>query len=353
MKRFILLICITLGLGYSQQTAEAQDLHFSQIVMTPQMSNPALTGMFRGGYRVFLNYRSQWNSVESPFTTYAGSFDTKLFRQKKDGGYLGFGLNVFKDAAGAGNFGLLQFDMNVAGVIPVDDKQTLSAGLVIGGGQYSVNMANLTWGNQWNNWTLDPTLASGEADAINTFMFFDIGTGVNYRYSNLTGKFIGEDLFEFDLGVAYYHVNKPEQFFLTSEPENLNPKLVIRGKLRKDFRGTTVGLVPFGQYVIQGPHKEINAGTLLRFKLKNSSKQTDIFAEYALSVGVQYRFGAALIPQMYLELGSWAVGFAYDYNMSSLADVGSANGGFEVSVRFISFNEGRISTKSKAGRARL
>jgi type IX secretion system PorP/SprF family membrane protein len=358
MRIFIPKISIAFGallstLTLQTQTVQAQDTHFSQVLMTPQLSNPALTGMFGGGYRVFLNYRTQWNAVNSPYVTYAGTFDTKLFKKKKDGGYMGFGLNIVKDAAGAGNFGLMQFDMNLSAVLPIADNQTASAGLAIGGGQYSVNMNSLTWGNQWNYWTIDPTLPSGEADALTSFVFYDVGAGVNYRYSNVNGKFVGEDKFEFDLGAAYYHVNKPDQFFVTSTPQTLESKLVIRFQMRKDVKNTTVGFVPFGQFVTQGPHQEINGGLLMRFKLKDASKRTDIFAENAFMVGVQYRSGAAIVPQFYVELRSWMVGFAYDYNISSLADAGAANGGFEISIRYINFNEPRISTKSRAGKARL
>lgn len=332
--------------------SNAQDNHFSQVLYTPQLMNPASTGMFVGGYRVYLNYRSQWATLGSPFKTMGGSFDTKIGKKKKDGGYLGLGLNVFNDKAGDGNFGLMKIALNVSGVMPIGRDQWASAGLMIGGGQYSVDMQNLTWGNQFNGAQLDPQLASGEADALTTSVFYDLAAGVNYRYSNMKDNFIGEDLIEWDIGAAYFHVNKPDVNFISGEAEGILPKLVVRTSLRKDFKGTTVGIVPFAQYVRQGPHTELNVGTLLRFKLKTASKITDIFSESALSVGVQYRNNAAIIPQVMLEFSGWGIGFAYDYNISPLSEL-TGSTAMEISIRYTNFNEPRISTKSRKGGARM
>jgi type IX secretion system PorP/SprF family membrane protein len=353
MRKLLYILCIALSIGTAPFTAQGQDHHFSQVLMTPQLTNPALTGVFSGGYRVFLNYRSQWVPLGSPFKTYAGTFDMKLLKRKTNGGYLGIGGNFFKDAAGDGNFGLFQFNLNVAGVIPVGENQFFSAGISVGVGQHSVNMSSLTWGSQFSGATFDPTIASGEAETLNSRMFFDIGGGMNYHYSNTKGKFVGEDVIEFDIGGAYYHVNKPQTYFVTSNAEGLYSKMIVTARMRYDVEGSSIGWVPFAQFMQQGPHTEVNLGTLLRFKLKSAGKRTDIFSESALLVGVQMRFKAAVIPQVYLEFSGWSVGFAYDYNLTPLAELGSANGGFEVSIRYINFNEPRISSRRRGGRSRM
>ena len=60
----------------------AQDIHFSMFYASPITLNPALTGVFDGTYRVAAIYRNQWQSVSTPYNTFAASFDIKLLQDK-------------------------------------------------------------------------------------------------------------------------------------------------------------------------------------------------------------------------------------------------------------------------------
>ena len=52
----------------------SQDAGFSQFYANPIYLNPALTGN-RSNPTLSLNYRNQWPSLQSSFTTYAASWD--------------------------------------------------------------------------------------------------------------------------------------------------------------------------------------------------------------------------------------------------------------------------------------
>ena len=55
----------------------AQDLHFSQFMNSPLVTNPANTGfMPEGDYRLGINYRNQWSSIMAvPYKTMSAFAD--------------------------------------------------------------------------------------------------------------------------------------------------------------------------------------------------------------------------------------------------------------------------------------
>ena len=70
MRKKILAIFIL----FSSGNLIAQDIHFSQVNMTPLLLNPAQAGA-EASMRGTVNYRNQWSSVTSPFVTIAAAFD--------------------------------------------------------------------------------------------------------------------------------------------------------------------------------------------------------------------------------------------------------------------------------------
>ena len=63
-------------------TAEGQDPHFTQYYATPQLINPAYTGVFNGNLRIGTTYRQQWSSLGAPFNTMAVGLDGKVFNDE-------------------------------------------------------------------------------------------------------------------------------------------------------------------------------------------------------------------------------------------------------------------------------
>ena len=49
---------------------KAQDFHLSQYDAAALNANPAMTGVFKGEYRIHAHYRNQWSAFTTkPFTT--------------------------------------------------------------------------------------------------------------------------------------------------------------------------------------------------------------------------------------------------------------------------------------------
>ena len=73
MRTLIFIISTLLS-----STLFAQDIHFSQNLISRVSINPSLIGHFSDNdYRISLHRRSQWESVSKPFTTFLMSVEAK------------------------------------------------------------------------------------------------------------------------------------------------------------------------------------------------------------------------------------------------------------------------------------
>src|ERR1035437_2435480 len=113
----------------------AQDIHFSQFDETPLQLNPANAGVHHD-IRIITNYKNQWQSVGSPYKTFAFSAEVKLLKKKKQN--LGLGIDFFNDKAGDAQMGSNQANVSLSGIVPLNDKSLLSGGLMCGFAQRSM-----------------------------------------------------------------------------------------------------------------------------------------------------------------------------------------------------------------------
>ena len=97
----LLMICGML----TMTTVFGQDLHFSQFMNSPLVTNPANTGfMPEGDYRLGMNYRNQWSSIMAmPYKTMSAFGDVQVMRGNSDNGWMGVGGVILRDVAGSGN----------------------------------------------------------------------------------------------------------------------------------------------------------------------------------------------------------------------------------------------------------
>lgn len=80
-------------LGVISFGATAQDVHFSGMDFSPLTLNPAMAGA-NYDLQANVNYRTQWNTVATPFQTMAASADMRLNANKRNSsGHLAAGVN--------------------------------------------------------------------------------------------------------------------------------------------------------------------------------------------------------------------------------------------------------------------
>ena len=311
-----------------------QDIHFSQYSQTPLQINPALTGVFRGDQRVILNYKDQWRSISNPFTTYALSIDMSLLKGKWAKGYLGAGLFVFNDKAGKSEFGTTQVNLSVSGIVPLNDKHLVSAGLQGGFAQRGIKNSDLEWDNKYTDGTNnDPTMNNGTP----LFGFGDFSGGLQWKYGSDASTMTSNNAFGADAGVSFFHINRPKQDFNVSV-DKLYTKMAFHGGSYIGLKNTNIILMPSVLFFMQGPSIETNIGTMVKYVLREKSKYTKFVKGSAVSIGGHFRIGDAFIPSVMLEVANFAVGMSYDINVSSLKVASSGKGGFEISLRYTNPN---------------
>ncbi|PCJ24338.1 MAG: hypothetical protein COA97_10070 [Flavobacteriales bacterium] len=328
--RFLLILIISFPISLI-----AQDVHFSQFGQTPQLINPGASGVFNGNVRAILNYRTQWGSFGNAYNTYAASFDAPIAKGNGRHAYFGLGVNFYKDVAGKSNFGNFQAGLSVSGILPIGDNHTFSIGIQPAFGQYSANLAKLTWGSQFNGEEFDTEINSNETFALKSSKYFDLGAGIYYEFKNSRTEFLGSDMSSFNIGIAGYHLNKPKQDFLSETQDEIPMKIVAQFSGTFDLRSSKLSLVPSMFYATQSGYKEITPGLLFKIRFGNTTKYSGLFKQGAIYFGSHYRLKDAIIPQVYFEFTDYMIGISYDYNNSSLSSVTGGFGGLEISIRYI------------------
>lgn len=334
MKHYLSSVLVLLACSIS-----AQDIHFSQIQESPLWLNPANAGFFNGYVRVVANYRNQWASMGNAYQTMALSVDGSAFKLKRNKAYAGLGLFIFNDRAGVAKIGTTQAQFHASAIVKASRKSKIAGAIYLGVNQNSATYASLTYGNQYNGKAIDQSLPTGEVVSYTSFVNSDVGAGVNYEYSSATADITRDDIFSLKIGAAVHHINKPLQRFSTGSSYRVPMRFVGNVQARIDFKDTKLSLLPSLVYLQQASAMEIIAGTHLRFRFKNGTKLTGNKTEAGLNVGLYYRFNDAIVPQVNLDMGKYAIGVAYDFNISKYNQVSKGTGGFEIYLKFMTLDD--------------
>lgn len=331
-KIFLLILTILICRG----TSFTQDIHFSQINNTPLLLNPSLAGYISGDTRAILNYKEQWRSITVPYKTIAASFDLPLFKKKWKQDYLGLGASVYSDKAGDADMGITKFDFTISCNKEMNSENDLLFGIQTGYGQRSFDITKLTWDNQYNGSSFDPTLPSNEPFSFNSnFSYFDLAAGMAWAHAPTR-------YYQSMLGFSLYHLSQPHLYYYESSNERLHTKLVVHGGINFQKRHTNMTYTPSFIYYKQGPQQEFTFGSMFRYRLNEASRITGFYEEKAVSFGVWYRFNDAIIPCIRYEYdGKYFIEVSYDTNVSRLINVSHAKGGFEISLMFITHGKNK------------
>lgn len=318
---------------------KGQDIHFSQFDRSPMFMNPAHAGFFNEAHRFVANYRSQWASFGSPYRTYGFSYDGNYFKDQWDNAYLGGGLAFYNDKAGDSQLGITQVDLTVASGLQVNADNWIAVGVQAGYAQRSMDGSGLEWGSQYGAAGYDPSAASGENMAFASFNYMDLSAGLAWAYERGAGTMSSTDALRINAGVAMYHINKPSQQMFSNTDELYSR---ITGYIFSDIgiRNTNMELRPMFMYMMQGPAREMTAGLVARYRLKEASHVTGNIKEQALFFGSYFRIGDAVIPTVRYEFAGLGVGLSYDLNISKLNLVSKGRGGFEINLSYLISNAG-------------
>jgi type IX secretion system PorP/SprF family membrane protein len=333
MKRTILSFIVIMVAIVS---ANAQDVHFSQFNNAPMVINPALTGAFNAEHRIIANYRTQWGTIAKPYTTYALSYDAGILKSS-NAGFLGIGLQLFSDRAGDLKMGVMQANLSIAYHLKVGANHFITAGIQGGYAQRSINETAMRWDSQYDPYATDgynSTMPSNETMVFNSFGLADFSAGMLWTFKNNATNMASNDMIKGNLGVSLFHINQPKKTFYDLLEKKMFMKYAVHTNILFGIPGTSMSIVPSAAVFVQGPAREILAGSMFRFRLQESSKYTNFVSETALSIGAHYRFGDAVVASAQFEIKNWMLGVSYDVNTSKLSAASKSMGGLEIAVRY-------------------
>ena len=314
MKRLLIL---SIGLFTGFQVL-SQDFHLSQYDAAALNVNPAMTGVFKGDYRIHGHYRNQWLAVATkPFVTGLIAFDANR-------GKWGWGAQVANFRAGTGGYNVFQLLPSASYKFALDKKKYhyISAGAAVGFFQKSINASSLTFANQYvktNGGEFNTALSTGENFGGNGIFKLDVNAGFMYYYAKP-----GVRVNPFG-GVTVFHVNHPTESFLgESNKLPLRYQVILASRVVINEK---ISVVPKVFYQHEKGANELTFAGDAQFYLPTY----DLF----ILGGFTYRSKDAAILMVGAKYGNLVGRFSYDINTSSLNNVSNGRGGSEISLTYI------------------
>jgi type IX secretion system PorP/SprF family membrane protein len=332
MKKIYLIALSSLG---SLFVAQAQDVHYSLYGEAPSVINPGLTGVAYD-FRANINYKSQWKSFNSAYKTTAANIETAFKHRKLKTAYVAAGFNFYSDVAGDAKFGTTSFNGNFSTIIRVSKNSKLSIGLTGGATTRKIKQDDkLTWSNQYDGFKYQESFDNGEKNfAPGSFTRGDFGGGINWHYSESNLYISSNNGTRADVGASVYHFTTPKNSFYADGNDKINMRYNGYATVVLCKKGSNFSIAPGVIYQRQGKTQELIVSSLFRYILHEQSVHTANEKAFAISAGLQYRLKDALIPTALVEYDKYALGLAYDFNLSNLSTASKAKGGFEFCLRY-------------------
>lgn len=321
MKKTILIL--TLLWAVVTET-RAQDPNFSQFFASPLTLNPALTGKFDGIVRVAGNYRNQWPTINSAFTTATASVDFHVLKNRlQDIDRWGVGILGFTDKNGNGALQNNFIALSTAFHKGLDENGYHQIGVGFQGtyANKRLDVTKVVFEDQLTALGFTGVTSEVFNQQNLNVNYFDLNAGVMYN-----GTTNGYN--NFYLGASLYHLNRPKETFQGGQ-YYLSSRLTLQAG----------GRLPVGQF--NAFHFSANHST------QANARNTVIGGAYALNLngmednptnvylGTWFRFGDAIIPYVGLEFNDFHLGFTYDVNTSGLKPASNVRGGAEISLIYI------------------
>ena len=316
-------LSLSLCLCLSSPGLLAQDLHFSQWMHTPLITNPANTGFIPDAdYRIGANYRNQWSSIMlMPYKTYSAWADAQLFREQIESGWLGVGGILMQDVAGSSSLTSTKAYLSVAYHQMIGEAHLLSFGINAGWAGKRINTTGLKFPDQFDGRFFDKSIPTSVVLDNTSINYADVQAGLNYA-------FFPSDKLYINAGVSIWHLNRPRESFFTSDVYTYDPRVPYRytGFVNVSLKASSSLIVhPMAYFTTQAGTSELLAGAQLQYDLSGDG-------EKQLLLGVYKRMGESIIPQVGFEINNLRFSFTYDATTSSMKSFNQSRGAMEFAV---------------------
>jgi type IX secretion system PorP/SprF family membrane protein len=180
----------------------------------------------------------------------------------------------------------------------------------------AVDFNKFKFGNQWDGFTFDEALPTGESGNYGKSNYFDVAAGVNFAF------FPNENTY-LKLGLGMAHITQPkESFYGQANKLGMRPTINLDALLKLS---SVIILNPSVYYTTQKGAYELVYGTLFTVNISNADKSTT-----QLILGAYHRFGDAAIGTLGLKYMQWKLMTSYDFTMSNLSSTNKGRGAFEI-----------------------
>ncbi len=322
MMRFLRYEIISMLFVCISASTNAQDLHFSQFMNSPLLTNPANAGFIPDGdYRVGAQYRNQWSSVTAfPYKTMSLFGDMQVMPDPDANGWIGLGGLLLRDVAGVGVLTSTKAYGAVAYHQMLGEGSLLSLGFNVGWSNKQINTQGLSFPSQWNGQFFDVHQTGAPVLLTNQSNYLDLQTGLNYAY-------FPNDRVWLNGGVSVMHVNRPRESFFAATG-GVDNRLSVRynGFFNSSFKlNDRVILSPSAYYTLQARSSQIMGSLIGRYNASGDGT-TELLA------GIGYRHRESIIPIVGIGLNELVFNFSYDVTLSGLNAFNGARGAFELSL---------------------
>jgi type IX secretion system PorP/SprF family membrane protein len=310
----ILLVWLVCLSGYSQ------DVHFSQYYFSPLTLNPANTGNFKGDYRAFGNYRSQWRTLDKGYNTYSAGGDINFYPKNLN---VAGGLVFLNDLSA-------QY-LSVTKILPSVALHKKIAGFKLHAGIQpgivikTIDFYKHSFPNQlnWNTGGFDNTLPNFETNVGQRFTYFDLNAG--FSASRKMGRL------EPSLGFAMFHINRPRESFLADKTNRLPVRQAYNMGLSYDLTRSLV-LHLHSLYGTTTKASDWVTGLNVEYILmKDAFFTNSVFAGFMWRDGFKRNFDAG-IATIGLNYSHYTIGFSYDVTRSQLKTSVDSKGAYEIAI---------------------
>lgn len=329
--KFIYTWLLGLFVLISPVSGNSQDIHYSNVPLSNSTYSIGSIGSDRAYIRATSLYRNQWPTVGKAYTTYGITAEGKIDLENKNS--LGIGFVSNRDQAGDLSLTKLQAEVAVVYSQRVSRKSYLSGGIQGGFIQHSIDGTDAQWQNQFNGKEFDPSLPSQEDPLFQPFMNYTMGAGIRWKFDNNQVYSQGGVMSNLQVGLSMYHAASSSLNYLSTETENIRVVFSGSSSIGLDFNQSLIE--PSFVYQQKGKENELVLGGMYKYVIRQGTRYTSFTERIDLSAGAFLRLpNDAIIPTFNFTYGNFAVGIAYDINISPLIQASNSVGGVEFCLQF-------------------
>ena len=301
----------------------SQDLHFTLYDITPLTFNPAYTGGFYGSVRLSAIYRDQWATVVGvgdAYRTPVLSADAPIMKGFRDQDWVGVGINMISDRAGALGLGVSSQKISAAYHFAIDKKgqSTLSLGYQTGSVQRRIkNQEAAIFETSILGGGMNPN--GMQFQEKKSYVVHNGGLRFNTKLTETNTLHIG---------VSVSHIGEPDGRLVNQGGQYKIPMRYVAQAGFRTLLTERVALAPSLFYQTEGPAQEMQAQAIASYLLNPEKK-------VVVNGGAGYRFGDSAQLIAGVDFDALRILFAYDINVSSLSAASGTVGGFELGLTYI------------------